>query len=154
MAYGNGLKPESKDTYIIKSGCDSVELKSTNLNKLPDYMQTEEYLKKNIELSVKYKSKSESNVLDKDSYTISLNNEKKICSICIKSSAVKNCDLTFELKYEAPTWIETWSDDNDYDILTKPLEIDKTFNLMYLAHGFTALNNKNNIVKKQIFKIK
>lgn len=156
ITYGEGLKATQKKSFTIKNEAKNIgeiELKSTNLDSLPDYMQEEDYLKDNIELYVKYNQQADAKLIEKDKYTISLDNNKNIFSIKLKPSIVRNCDLTLKLKYELPKWVTIWSDDDDTDITSNVIEMEKTFNLRWLVRGFTALNDCE-YVKVETVKIK
>ena len=127
---------------------ESVAL-SADLGALPDYMQTDNYLNANIEMHIQHGQKS-AKLLDKDYYEVSVNsyNGKKMLRLNIKSSQLKDSKLIFRLKYSLPEWIDVRSDENDLDIKTNPVKLEKTFNLKYFVAGFTPLH-KGKYIKEQ-----
>lgn len=149
LSAAEGLNPKGKYLVIKKDFRNESVTLSADLGELPAYMQTDNYMNANIELYVQHGQKAEK-VLDKGYYEISVNdiNGKKMLRLNIKSSQLKNTELTFKLKYALPEWIETKSDDNDLDIVTNPVKLDKTFNLKYFVAGFTTLH-KGKYIKEQ-----
>lgn len=149
LSAAEGLNPKGKYLVIKKDFRNESVALSADLGELPAYMQTDNYMNANIELYVQHGQKAEK-VLDKGYYEISVNdiNGKKMLRLNIKSSQLKNTELTFKLKYALPEWIETKSDDNDLDIVTNPVKLDKTFNLKYFVAGFTTLH-KGKYIKEQ-----
>lgn len=151
LSAAEGLNPKEGYLVIKKDFRNENVVLSADLRELPTYMQTDEYMNVNIEMYVQHSNKADK-ALDKDYYEISVNNfnGKKMLRISIKSSQLKDTKLTFKLKYALPKWIETKSDDNDLDIATNPVELDKTFNLKYFVSGFTALHKGKYIVEQSL----
>lgn len=151
LSPADGLNPKKGKMVIKKDFRDGSVVLSADLGSLPDYMQTDNYMNANIEMSVQHGAKSEKS-LDKDYYEVSVDgaNGKKKLRLTIKSSQLKDSKLTFRLKYTLPEWIETKSDDNDLDIAINPIKLGKTFNLKYFVEGFTALSEEKYIKEQSV----
>ena len=148
-----GLNPKN-GRLVIKKGYEKKSIAlSADLRQLPAYMQTLDYMKANIELYVKRASKKEEIAIDKDYYEISVDDAKKQLRISIKATQVKESKLIFKLKYAQPEWVEAKSDDDDSDIKSNSLKLDKTFNLKYLVAGFKNIQ-KGKYIREQTLEIK
>lgn len=151
LSAAEGLNPKGNKLVIKKEfRSDNITL-SADLEQLPDYMQTEEYMNANIELYVQHGQKALKG-LDKKYYNISVNNinGKNILKLSINAGQLQNSKLVFKLKYAMPEWVESKSDDNDLNIATDPSKLNKTFNLKYFVGGFTALHNGKYIKEQEL----
>ncbi len=136
LSEGDGLNYKN-DKWYVKRNADKFILTAC-LDILPTYMQTEEYLKENIQLWV---GNTRLGVVDNYEVSVSERNNSKILQLAIYSSQVKgNCKLHFKLKYAFPQWIQTKSDQDDLGISQNPDKMDKTFNLQYFVEGFKVLH--------------
>ena len=139
-----GLRSAEKGKWKItaKSGKDEKGkvVFSANLDILPEYMQTEDYMKDNLELYVQ-KGKKSPVAADVEQLSVRDEGGSKMLIISIEESSLRhyNC-LTFKLKYAFPKWIDELSDGDDKDILSNPSKLGKTFNLKYFVAGFKCLH--------------
>lgn len=152
LSAAEGLNPK-KGMLVIKKEFRSKSIAlSADLETLPNYMQTDDYMNSNIELYVQRGQKAEK-PLNKNYFKVSVNNVNgggKKLHLSINSSQLIDTNLTLRLKYALPNWIEEKSDDNDIDIATNSEKLDKTFNLKYFIAGFTALHNGKYIKEQSL----
>lgn len=125
---------------------------TANINCLSEYMQQAGYFKSNIELYIVFANGSQLTPLKQDDYTINVENKNGIAQLqlgVVASRLNQASSLIFKLKNVKPEWIELYSDDNDSDIMTNAMKVDKTFNLRYFVDGFSPLN-QSEYVKEQV----
>lgn len=154
LSPAEGLNTKGDDLIIKKDFKNESVTLSANLNDLPAYMQTENYMRDNIELLIQHEHKTPK-MLDNEYYEVEVSNRngKNILKVSVKSTQLKNSELIFKMKFALPEWIEQKSDDNDLDIATNTLKQNKTFNLKYLIMGFTSLHS-GKYLKEQSLKFK
>lgn len=151
-----GLEPSSTGLHILKdySIHDEKDVEFTaEIDMLPDYMKDDDYFIKNASFQVKFGDKP-AVLLEEQDYSLALETVSGVQRMRLKIKASKlrfgndDCTLIFRLKNVKPNWIAQRSDDDDLDILTGMMKMEKTFNLKYFVEGFTVLN-KSDYVKEQ-----
>lgn len=154
LSAAEGLNPKDGKMVVKRDFRNESIVLSADMGNLPTYMQAEDYMNANTELFVQRGQKAEKK-LDKEYYEVTVNNDngKNKLRLSIKASQLKDSKLIFKLRYALPDWIENKSDDNDHDIDTNPIKLDKTFNLKYFVAGFAALHN-GNFIKEQSLEFK
>ena len=140
----DGLRSAEKGKWKITAKSSKAEkgkvVFSANLDILPEYMQTEDYMKDNLELYVQ-KGKKSPVAVDVEQLSVRDEGGSKMLIISIEEPSLRHYDcLIFKMKYAFPKWIDELSDDNDKDILSNPSKLDKTFNLRYFVAGFKSLH--------------
>ena len=153
LKFGNGISRSGTKLKIEQSyyDRDSLIRFTADISELPSYMRDPNYMKENVELSVKKQGESNVRTLADKDYQLQIKekNEKTVLKLSIKARKLRNSQLVFKMNYSEPKWIADNSDDNDLDILENPsVKMGKTFNFWYLAHGFSALQ-KNKTIKEQ-----
>lgn len=154
FSYNSGIKSIDNGQMIIKSEVikDGDVILSADVSFLPPYMQMTSYWENNLELSVQNGQKS-AKELAKEFYNISIDsisNTGKNCKITIQARKLKGRSLNIKLRYEMPSWIEKYTDENDLNIRLDPLKMSQTFNLKYFAEGLSALQNDENMINQTI----
>lgn len=154
LSPAEGINPKNGNMVIKKDFKSRDIVLSADLGFLPDYMQTEDYMNRNLELFIQ-RGQSTQKVLNKEYYenSVKIEGEKIILKLSIRASQLKRAKLTCKLKYALPEWIEKKTDDNDLNIATNPLKQDQTFNLKYFIAGFAALQN-DKYINEQILEFK
>lgn len=140
LSPSEGLNPKD-GVLVIKRGYRTEKVVvSADLSALPAYMQTEEYMKDNIELYVQRGEQSRK-AIGADAYKVEVGevNGKPKLKLHVDGSLLPDSKLFFKLKYELPKWVELKSDDDDSDIRTNVSKLGKTFNLKYLVAGFESI---------------
>lgn len=146
-------KDKDSGKLIIKKeykSQDSMVTLSTDISKLPDYMQSDEYFNENLELRVKYAKEEQAADPNKYEITVTERGDQSLLVLSIASDYVKKSALTIRVKHTLPKWIKELSDDKDLDILSNPSKMDKTFNFKYFAEGFKKLNNGEYILSQTL----
>lgn len=146
FSYKSGIKGIENGKHVIKTNAKkdngTVEFTS-DVSMLPNYMKCQDYWNKNLRLFVQEERKLEKELIA-DAYSVSIDtisNNKIICTLSITASKLSRRNLNVRLQYSAPEWIDKYSDDDDLDILVNPSDLNKTFNLKYLMHGFTKFQD-------------
>ena len=122
---------------------DSLSLVG-NLSKLPAYMKSNDYFKKNGELYIQYTPKGNFEMLSLDKFSYNIANDQ--LRITIPSLYLRQKSVFFRLKYNLPGWIDSTSCDDDANIITQTL-VPKTFNLKYFVKGLGKINKEEYITK-------
>lgn len=122
---------------------DSLSLVG-NLSKLPAYMKSNDYFKKNGELYIQYTPKGNFEMLSIDKFSYNIANDQ--LRITIPSLYLRQKSVYFRLKYDLPGWIDSTSCDDDANSITQTL-VPKTFNLKYFVKGLGKINKEEYITK-------
>lgn len=150
FSYNSGVKELDKEGYmIIKSDVrkEGDVILTTDVTILPSYMQNPIYWNNNIELSIRKKGENGKD-LSKDIYEITV--DPKTCKITIPAYMLTKRELNIKLRYDIPSWINEYTDENDLNIASDISKMSQTFNLKYFAEGLSSLQNSENVINQTI----
>lgn len=150
FSYNSGIKGIDKEGYMIiksdvRQGGDVIL--STDVTLLPSYMRTPIYWNNHLELSIMKKGES-GKPISKDKYSVTL--DSKICKVSIPAYILTGRELNISLRYDIPSWINEYTDENDLNITSDLHKMTQTFNLKYFAEGLAALQNNENVINQTI----